>query len=73
MDVDILKKFIPDEYTLKCKSSIDELIISSHCMEMMSMPCEVSVYCVRYYFWIFGLVLEHYHETVCTLISQSYV
>ena len=25
MDVDILKKFIPDEYTLKCKSSIDEL------------------------------------------------
>ena len=46
MDVDILKKFIPDEYTLKCKSSIDELIISSHCMEMMSMPCEVSVYAI---------------------------
>ena len=46
MDVDILKKFIPDEYTLKCKSSIDELIISAHCMKMMSMQCEVSVYVI---------------------------
>ena len=46
MDVDILKKFIPDEYTLKCKSSIDELIISSHCMKMMSMSCEGSVYVI---------------------------
>ena len=46
MDVDILKKFIPYEYTLKCKSSIDELIISSHCMQMMSMPCVVSVYVI---------------------------
>ena len=46
MDVDILKKLIPGEYTLKCKSSIDELIISSHCMKMMSMPCEVSVYVI---------------------------
>ena len=46
MDVDILKKFIPDEYTLKCKRSIDELIISSHCMKMMSMACEVSVYVI---------------------------
>ena len=46
MDVDILKKFIPDEYTLKCESSIDELIISSHYMKMMSMPCEVSVYVI---------------------------
>ena len=46
MDVYILKTFIPDEYTLKCKSSIDELIILSHCMEMMSMPCEVSVYVI---------------------------
>ena len=25
MDVDIMKKFIPDEYTLKCKSSINIL------------------------------------------------
>ena len=41
---DILKKFIPVEYNLKCKSSIDALIISSHCMKMMSMLCEVSVY-----------------------------
>ena len=73
MDVDILKKFIPYEYTLKCKSSIDELIISSHCMKMMSMA--VCSECVRYYliYINFGLVLEHYHETVCTLISQSYV
>ena len=73
MDVDILNKFIPDEYTLKCKSSIDELIISSHCMKMMSIPCEVSV--LRYYliYINFGLVLEHYYETVCTLINQSYV
>ena len=46
MDFDILKKFIPDEYTLKCKSSIYELIISSHCMKMMIMPCEVSVYVI---------------------------
>ena len=46
MDVDIPKKFIPDEYTLKCQSSIDELIISSHCMKMMSMLCEVSVYVI---------------------------
>ena len=46
MDVDILKKFIPDEYTLKCKSPIDELIISSHCMKIMSMPSEVSVYII---------------------------
>ena len=46
MDVDILKKFIPYEYTLKCKSSIDELIISSHCMKMMCMPCVVSVYVI---------------------------
>ena len=46
MDVDILKKFIPDEYTLKCKSSIDELIMFSHCMKMMRMPCEVSVYVI---------------------------
>ena len=46
MDVDILMKFIPDEYTLKCKSSIDELTISSHCIQMMSMPCEVSVYVI---------------------------
>ena len=46
MDVDILKKFIPDEYTLKCKSSIDEFIISSHCMKMMSMPCEMSGYVI---------------------------
>ena len=43
MDVDIPKKFIPEEYTLKCKRSIDELIITSHCMKMMSMAC------VRYY------------------------
>ena len=40
MDVDILKKVIPDEYTLKCKSSIDELTTSSHCMKMISMPSE---------------------------------
>ena len=54
MDVDILKKLIPDEHTLKCKSSIDELIISSHCMKMMSMPCEVSVTLLfdLYKFWI---------------------
>ena len=46
MNVDILKKFIPDDYTLKCKSSIDDLIISSYCMKIMSMPCEVSVYVI---------------------------
>ena len=39
-----MKKFIPDEYTLKCKSSIDELIISSHCLKMMSKACKMSVY-----------------------------
>ena len=41
-----MKKFIPDKYTLKCKSSIDILIISSHCMKMMSVSCEVSVYII---------------------------
>ena len=46
MDVDILNKFIPDEYTLKCKSSPDKLIISSHCMEIMSVSCEVKVYII---------------------------
>ena len=46
MGVDILKKSIPDEYTLKFKGSIDELIISSHCMKMVSMACEVSVYVI---------------------------
>ena len=55
MNVDILKKFIPDEYTLKCTSSIDELIIFSHCMKMMSMPCEGGVCTLLfdlYKFWI---------------------
>ena len=28
------------------QNSIDELIISSHCMKMMSMACEVSVYVI---------------------------
>ena len=42
MNVYILNKFIPDEYTLK-KHSVDKLIISSHRMEMMSMSCKVSV------------------------------
>ena len=46
MDVDILNKFIPDGYTLKCKRSIDELIISSHCMKMMSMAYEVRMYII---------------------------
>ena len=46
MDIDILKKYIPDEYTLKCIRSIDELIISSHCIKMMSMSCVVSVYVI---------------------------
>ena len=47
-----MKKFIPDEYTLKCKSSIDELIVSYHCMKMMSMPCEVGVYVIIWFIYI---------------------
>ena len=43
MDFYIIKSFIPDEYTLKFQSSIDGLTSSSHCMKIMSMPCEVSV------------------------------
>ena len=43
MNVYILNKFIPDEYTLKYKCSVDKLIISSHRMEMVSMSCKVSV------------------------------
>ena len=34
---------VPDDHTLKYKSSIDKLIISSHGMEMMSLSCEVGV------------------------------
>ena len=41
-----MKKCIPDESTLICKRSIDELSIASHCMKMMSMACEVSVYVI---------------------------
>ena len=43
MNVYIRTKFIPDEYTLKYKRSVAKLIISSHRMEMMSMPYKVSV------------------------------
>ena len=43
MNVYILNKFIPDEYTLKNKRSVDKLIISSHRMKMTSMSCKVSV------------------------------
>ena len=43
MNVYILNKLIPDEYTLKYERSVDKLIISSHRMEMMSMSCKVSV------------------------------
>ena len=57
MDVDILKKFIPDEYTLKCKSCIDELIISSHCMKMMSMLCETNPMCNKYFEWKYSCVI----------------
>ena len=46
MNVYILNKFIPDEYTLKYKRSVEKLIISSHRMEMMSMSCKVSVYII---------------------------
>ena len=43
MNVYILDNFVPDDHTLKYKSSIDKLIISSHGMEMMSLSCEVGV------------------------------
>ena len=43
MNVYILNNCIPDEYTLKYKRSVDNLIISSHRMEIMSMSCKVSV------------------------------
>ena len=43
MNVYILNNFVPDEHTLKYKSSIDELIISSRGMEIMSLSCEVGV------------------------------
>ena len=36
MNVYILDNFVPDDNTLKNKSSIDKLIISSHGMEMMA-------------------------------------
>ena len=43
MNVYIMDNFVPDEHTLKHKSYIDKLIISSHGMEMMSLSCEVGV------------------------------
>ena len=43
MNVYILDYFVPDDHTLKYKSSIDNLIISSHGMEMMILSCEVGV------------------------------
>ena len=43
MNVYILNRFIPAEYILKYKRSVDKFIISSHRMEMMSMSCKVSV------------------------------
>ena len=52
MDVDILNKFIPDEYTLQCKSSIDKLIISPHCIELMSVWYEVSVNIIILFIYI---------------------
>ena len=43
MNVYILDDFVPDEHTLKYKSYIDKLIISSHGMEMMNLSYEVGV------------------------------
>ena len=61
MDVDIPKTFIPDEYTLKCKTYIDKFIISSHWMEMMSVSCEVSVYI---YIWFIYILKRFWNITM---------
>ena len=52
MNCYILNKFIPDEYTLKYKCSVDKFIISSHRMEMMSMSCKVSVDIIIWFIYI---------------------
>ena len=60
MNVYILDDFVPDDHTLKYKSSIDKLIISSHGMEMMSLSCAVGVTSLLhlYRFWrAFGTLL----------------
>ena len=63
MNVYILNTFIPDEYTLKYKRSVDKLIISSHRMKMMSMSCKVSVYIIISFIYIlkrFGNIIMIY-------------